>query len=480
MATCFLSVKKIFTFSHKNEKSYQIQQAGRYFFAQIQQAVSLPPALQFQIREHLRHYRINPVLNILKTFNNIDLRLNFFSILKVIISSKNDIYDDDFIDLIYSNYSDKISNENAINANADAGFPSFKKVSIFGEFDYFNVIKDVIIFCRAFNRYQKKNSCGTTGKIAYDMKEKNIKPIPLSCNNVTCPKCQKKISNKQISQYFEPLNSFSQKALITLTVRNCQAGELRNTVSLLNKSLTNLYHLRISKNLYEEYKKEVKAAKMAGWSKEKIKNDVKKTKEFYEKYEGKKINEFIKGIFSHETTYNHMSDTYHPHLHGIIDLFIPKLLLNAAWRVASKTKQVTTDIRAVSAQKGYGVLEVLTYPFKIKSKKKNLSKEVELAIEFAYFSRQKLHVWGVKKSAKKQVDSVIVAGITYKLTGYPANSEVISGKIYESNFINNEKIDVEIADCHAIEISNELFIESDEFLLKYQKYFRCLDRLFLH
>lgn len=98
------------------------------------------------------------------------------------------------------------------------------------------------------------------------------------CNSRVCHICNRIRTAKFLNGYGEPLKALGSLQFVTLTVPNCPAEALLQTISLMTSNATNI--MRVLRE-----KRKIKCS----------------------------------GIRKIEVTYNHEEDTFHPHFHIIVD-----------------------------------------------------------------------------------------------------------------------------------------------------------------
>lgn len=170
--------------------------------------------------------------------------------------------------------------------------------------------------------------CGTQLAFAYLLEEKRRQLIHANfCRERLCPMCSEQRSKQIFAQVSQVMDVVEQErpeltpVFLTLTVRNCKAGELSATLDSIfqgwNRMITGTSKLH---------------RVVAGWFR------------------------------ALEVTYNEAADTYHPHVHAI--LLVPKSYFKAdskdymttekwvkAWRKAARLDyDPVCDIRAVKAK----------------------------------------------------------------------------------------------------------------------------------
>ena len=98
------------------------------------------------------------------------------------------------------------------------------------------------------------------------------------CNTRPCNICNRIRTGKLINGYLRQIDNFSHIDLVTLTIPNCRGSELRGVIENMIKQMGNIIRVLAERR-------------------------------------GIRVN----GIRKIETTFNHIWDTYHPHLHLLVD-----------------------------------------------------------------------------------------------------------------------------------------------------------------
>jgi hypothetical protein len=119
------------------------------------------------------------------------------------------------------------------------------------------------------------------------MLQEGIKVTSRYCGNRWCTVCARIRTAKMINGYLPELDKMKDKYFVTLTLRNCKAEELKNTLVEM-KEIS--YDIRDELRKKARYKKNIKNGAV-----------------------------IIKGIEKLECTWNRHDNTYHPHFHYIIE-----------------------------------------------------------------------------------------------------------------------------------------------------------------
>lgn len=168
------------------------------------------------------------------------------------------------------------------------------------------------------------------------------------CRYRMCPMCAWRRSLKmfaQVSAITDKIledNSKVRFLFLTLTIRNCNGSELRETIKRMN----------------EGFKKIVQDKKA-----------YKASKKLRENLEG-----YLKAI---EVTYNEKRDDFHPHIHAILEVdpeyfscgnYLTQKEFQKMWKELMKMDyDPQVDIRIIKNSTAKAVAEVAKYPIKIKS-----------------------------------------------------------------------------------------------------------------
>ena len=198
----------------------------------------------------------------------------------------------------------------------------------------------------------------------------------------------------------------------TLTVKN--GFDVHERVDFAYKSLTRLYELKIfgkrkwkeiKKAFFRELKEYRQNLKRKGVKPRKIRRKVsyqiKLFKRFIRRYknlpnaEKLKFGQIVPALWAFELTYN-PEEGYHPHWHGIVLTQIPKVLLTALWKMATKGEAFITDVRKVKdIEEGIEYVEDYVADGFIdvgEGAEPNFEQMVE--VEEALHGRRKVRTWG--------------------------------------------------------------------------------------
>ena len=149
------------------------------------------------------------------------------------------------------------------------------------------------------------------------------------CKHRWCRICNRIRTGKLINGYQEALNNMNDKQFVTLTVKNVPAENLRSTIEKMIKDFRLIQELRRKK-------------------KQKAFNCIRKL----------------------ECTYNPDSNTYHPHIHVIIEGFRAGSELIFAWLKRNED----SSIKGQDQKKCYDAIELFKYFAKLTSKSKSDTK----------------------------------------------------------------------------------------------------------
>ncbi len=109
------------------------------------------------------------------------------------------------------------------------------------------------------------------------------------CRQRLCPMCSWRLSLRRFANLLKAMGHLQSDKFVflTLTVKNCRADELRKTINEIRKAFVRMYNHRLKHRTYK--------TKPSGG--------------------------FCKGFYyTVEVTYNHRADTYHPHMHILLDV----------------------------------------------------------------------------------------------------------------------------------------------------------------
>ena len=158
------------------------------------------------------------------------------------------------------------------------------------------------------------------------LKQESKKITTKYCDTRICHVCNRIRTAKLMNGYVQQLLALGSLQFVTLTVPNCYDTELHNTVDSIIKSFSNI--VRVIR-------------------------------------ERKKIP--VNGIRKLEITYNYHSNTYHPHIHVLVDRNAGDLIVTEWLKRYPNAKRKAQDIR--NADKG-SLNEMFKYTTKIVTKSK--------------------------------------------------------------------------------------------------------------
>ena len=207
------------------------------------------------------------------------------------------------------------------------------------------------------------------------------------CRFRTCPMCCWRKSMKLYSQVSQITDTIMEREdgarfiFLTLTVRNVEGAELRQKIERINKGWKYL----TSKSQTFAPAKKLKANLLG----------------------------YLKAL---EITYNRKQDTYHPHIHAILEVspeyfasknYIGRRAWAKLWAQAIKADYVpSVDVRAIDTT-SKAVAEVAKYPVKMNSvlniKNKAKAEEVLATIHNATHNRRLLTFGGDMAKVKRQL-----------------------------------------------------------------------------
>ena len=264
---------------------------------------------------------------------------------------------------------------------------------------------------RAKKRLEKLASCGKNGHLLLVIEKKNGKEIsrklryhPHRCHSVLCPYCSFENFRQTFAKYIEVFEEWCKAnkrlAFWTLTLRSFSSPV--EAVEFAFKALEKLYQFRLGKRnwgkIRKEFAKEVLSYYRAlkGVDKEarqKVLKQIRYFREFEARIQessGVKFGQLFNAVWKFEITYTERG--WHPHWHGIVDAYIPKLLLTVLWRIASEGLGEITDVRRV-AKGRKGLLELTKYITK-HWELEGVEFEKLVELEAALLGRKKFRVWG--------------------------------------------------------------------------------------
>ena len=236
--------------------------------------------------------------------------------------------------------------------------------------------------------------------------EVRLKYRPHRCHSAQCPFCAYENFRKDwavYSRYLEELGKNGRLSFVTLTLPS--SHDPYEAIEMAYRSLSRLYQFRIFgprnwKKVVRMFLREVlayyRAAKRKGDPSafERAKRQIRLFRKFIQKYSSYigsdiKFGQLFNIIWKFEITYN-PEHGYHPHWHGVGDIFIPKLLLVVIWRLVSSADVV--DIRAVDDRENVTseLVKYITKHWELK----DLSEEQKIDLETAMYGRRKFRVWG--------------------------------------------------------------------------------------
>jgi hypothetical protein len=159
------------------------------------------------------------------------------------------------------------------------------------------------------------------------LKQEGKKITAHYCNTRICHVCNRIRTAKLMNGYISQLQKLEPLQFVTLTVPNCNVTELGVTIDSLLKSFSNI--IRVIR-------------------------------------ERRKIQ--LNGIRKLEVTYNHVTNTYHPHIHVLVDSNVGDIIVTEWLKRYDSAKIQAQDVR--NADKG-ALNEIFKYSTKIVTRGKN-------------------------------------------------------------------------------------------------------------
>tara|TARA_R110000868_G_C10829523_1_gene759271 strand:+ start:207 stop:1199 length:993 start_codon:yes stop_codon:yes gene_type:complete len=217
------------------------------------------------------------------------------------------------------------------------------------------VAKDVKLQNYFSNAYYCSDSLKQVGK--------NIIEVQY-CNSRVCNQCNRIRTAKLMNGYVSQLSGKKQY-FVTLTIPNVAADELRTSISNMVKNCSNI--IRVIR-------------------------------------ERKKIN--VNGIRKIEITYNQKTNTYHPHIHLLVDNAADMIVTE--WLKRNPTaKPIAQDIRAADEN---SLNELFKYTTKIGiSKTKEINSSIDIQVEAIYnitkamFNKRAFQPFGLIKKVNEDI-----------------------------------------------------------------------------
>ena len=165
------------------------------------------------------------------------------------------------------------------------------------------------------------------------LKQEGKKVTAHYCNTRICHICNRIRTAKLMNGYVSQLQKLGSLQFVTLTVPNCSVTELDDTIDSLLKSFSNI--LRVIR-------------------------------------ERRKIS--INGIRKLEVTYNYVTNTYHPHIHVLVDGGSGEIIVTEWLKRYDTASEKAQDCRNADAK---GLNEIFKYTTKIVTKS---NKKIEIYI----------------------------------------------------------------------------------------------------
>ncbi len=159
------------------------------------------------------------------------------------------------------------------------------------------------------------------------LKQEGKKITAHYCNTRICHICNRIRTAKLMNGYISQLQKLGSLQFVTLTIPNCSVTELAETIDLILKSFSNI--IRVIR-------------------------------------ERRKIR--VSGIRKLEITYNYITNTYHPHIHVLVDSDVGDVIVTEWLKRFEKARVQAQDIR--NADKN-ALNEIFKYSTKIVTKSKN-------------------------------------------------------------------------------------------------------------
>jgi hypothetical protein len=185
------------------------------------------------------------------------------------------------------------------------------------------------------------------------------------CNTRVCNQCNRIRTAKLMNGYITQLTGKKQY-FVTLTIPNVLADELKNSISKMTKDCANIIR---------------------------VINERKKIK--------------INGIRKVEITYNEKTNTYHPHIHLLVDN-VPELVVKEWLKRNPTAKPIAQDIRSADSN---SLNELFKYTTKIgisKTKAKNNSIDIQVqaiyTITKAMYKKRAFQPFGLIKKVSEDIE----------------------------------------------------------------------------
>jgi Replication protein len=131
---------------------------------------------------------------------------------------------------------------------------------------------------------------------AYNLEQNGLKISGKYCGNRWCSVCSRIRTAKMINGYLPELERMKEKYFVTLTLRNCEAENLKETIIKMKE---------ISKKIRDALRNRANRKNKEG--------------------------PIIRGLEKLECTWNYKTNTYHPHFHFIVDGKESSELLKKMW-----------------------------------------------------------------------------------------------------------------------------------------------------
>ena len=232
------------------------------------------------------------------------------------------------------------------------------------------------------------------------------------CNNRWCSVCNRIRTAKLIIGYKKPLEELEDKHLVTLTLPNCKAENLRETIDFMQETC---------KKIQEIFKNRKKRG-TRDWQ--------------------------LVGIRKLECTYNYKTDTYHPHYHLLVQGEVAANELVKEWlkKVPSATQQAQ-DVRRAEPD---AEVELFKYFTKIVTKVDKTFKTLVKPLDVIFTAMRGLRVFqpiGLKKDVSEDIEDII----TEEIDG-------IEEKITKHTWFCNDWVDVDTGECLTGYIPSEAMI----------------------
>ena len=267
---------------------------------------------------------------------------------------------------------------------------------------------------RARKRLERLDECGSSGHLVLAVKKNSERELtrelryhPHRCHSVLCPYCSYENFRETFAKHYEVFEVWHKAnkrlAFWTLTVQSFDSPA--EAVEFSFKALEKLYQLRLGKRNWAKIRRmfiqEVlsyyRTLKQAGDKKAylKAKKQIRYFRQFEAQIEsylkqGLKFGQLFNAMWKFEITYT--ANGWHPHWHGIVDSYIPKLLLTVVWRLATDGLGEITDVRKVSQGKK-GLIELTKYITK-HWELEGVAFEQLVELEASLLGRKKFRIWG--------------------------------------------------------------------------------------